>query len=226
MKQEDFLRNISRQLGRQAVSPTAPQRTVVGAPEFWTSEQADAGERLTLFCQSLEALAGEVQVCDTLPELQKALETLLQRLAPKRVSSWAFSELAQAGLAEEQWKTVLSPYTLLEWGRCTVDEMANADVGITGCAYAVADTGTLVMTAGQGRGRSVSLLPTVHVAVLRESQIRYRLGEVMAELSRLEELPSSVHFISGPSRSSDIGNDQSIGVHGPAAVYVLIYRDR
>jgi len=225
MNKNDFLQNISRRLGRETVPTVAPERIIEGAPEFWTSARGMSEMSLSLFCESLTALGGEVQVCESLEEVQNTLQNLLQKLAPKRVATWELDEFTDLGLSAEQWREVLKPYETLEWGRCTLDELSRADVGITGCACAIADTGTLVMMAGPGRGRSVSLLPTVHIAIIRQSQIRHRMGEVMAELSPLGQMPSAVHFISGPSRSSDIENDQSIGVHGPAALYVLIHRD-
>ncbi len=98
-------------------------------------------------------------------------------------------------------------------------------VGITACDYAIASTGSLVIVSGAGRGRAASLLPDVHIVLMQAEQIRNNIGEVLTELNAAyggQDLPSAIQFISGPSRSSDIENDLSIGVHGPGAVVVLI----
>ncbi len=98
-------------------------------------------------------------------------------------------------------------------------------VGITACDYAIANTGSLVIVSGAGRGRAASLMPDVHIVLMKAEQIRNSMGEVLTELNAAyadQGLPSAIQFISGPSRSSDIENDLSIGVHGPGAVIVLI----
>lgn len=225
MNEQDFFANISKRLGRDKIPAAAPTRDVVGAPEFWKYYKLGNSERLQTFRESLEKLGAHVQTCKTTDELQGVLQGLLTSLSPKRVTTWGLDELTQTGLSLQQLMEALQPYELAEWGETGIVAAAEAEVGLTGCTRAVADTGTLVMMSGPKRGRSVSLLPTVHITIVKTSQIRTRLGEVMEELSEMNELPSSVHFISGPSRSSDIENDQSIGVHGPAAVYVLIHDD-
>jgi L-lactate dehydrogenase complex protein LldG len=103
-----------------------------------------------------------------------------------------------------------------------------AVVGITGCDAAIAETGSLVLgthalgsAGGQGRGRVISLLPPVHVAVVYRDQI-VRNGEDIMRLLAASPLPPQVVFVSGPSRSSDIENDLSIGVHGPRMVHVIL----
>ncbi|WP_324715396.1 LutB/LldF family L-lactate oxidation iron-sulfur protein [Carboxydochorda subterranea] len=95
---------------------------------------------------------------------------------------------------------------------------ARALVGVTTVDWAVAASGTLVLTSGPGRGRSVSLLPWVHVAVVPERALVARLEDV--PLGRLDA--SSVVLVTGPSRSADIENDLSIGVHGPGEVHVVL----
>ena len=116
-----------------------------------------------------------------------------------------------------------------EPGRPQVEAAERAIAGITGADMAIAETGTLVMGSAQlgvagapGRGRTVSLLPPIHIAVLRKEQIVYTPAEVFAKLRKLGKLPSQVVFASGPSRSADIENDLSIGVHGPCQVHVII----
>ncbi|QQE77877.1 lactate utilization protein C [Alicyclobacillus sp. SO9] len=225
MNETDFFANISKRLGRDEVPAAPPARDIIGAPEFWKSYKLENGERLQTFRDSLEKLGAHVQTCRSSEELQGALQDLLASLSPKRMTTWSLDELTSTGLSLQQLMETLQPYELSEWGETGIEDAAEADVGLTGCMGAVADTGTLVLMSSSKRGRSVSLLPSVHIAVVRASQVRTRLGEVMEELSAMEALPSSVHFISGPSRSSDIENDQSIGVHGPAAVYVLVYDD-
>jgi L-lactate dehydrogenase complex protein LldG len=96
--------------------------------------------------------------------------------------------------------------------------LAAADLGISGVDVAVAETGTLVLHAGSGRGRLVTCLPPVHLAVLT-------LDALVADLfhlpARWQTLPSAAHLITGPSRTADIELSLTRGVHGPAEVHVL-----
>lgn len=99
---------------------------------------------------------------------------------------------------------------------------ARAVAGITGVDWAVAETGTLLLGSGPGRGRLVSLLPPVHIALIRPSQLLPSLAEAFRRAGQALDLPSSLVLITGPSRSADIENDLSIGVHGPAAVHAVL----
>lgn len=102
---------------------------------------------------------------------------------------------------------------------------ATADLGITGTTYAVADTGTLVALAGPGHPRTTSLLPPIHVAVVCAGQFVPHLSDLLNRLRETEwrdGLPSAMTLITGPSRTADIEQTLSIGVHGPGEVYVVI----
>jgi L-lactate dehydrogenase complex protein LldG len=221
MNEADFLAHIARRLGRTEPMTKAPARDAVGAPEFWSEYSLPLEERIVRFQQELENLGGKVEVYDTLEQLRAGLADLLRQLAPSRIGTWGGDTLAEFGVDE-----VLEPFEVLRWGEQPVEAFASVDVGITGCSYAVADTGTLVMKCDPFRGRSVTVLPSVHVALVHAHQIRTRLGEVLEELaSERDHMASYVHFITGPSRSSDIENDQTIGIHGPAAVYALVVKD-
>lgn len=100
---------------------------------------------------------------------------------------------------------------------------AAAAAGVTTASCAVASTGSLIVPAGAGRPRATSLLPWVHVAVVPESAVVATLDEAFARV-RGAPLPSSLVFVTGPSRSADIENDLSIGVHGPGEVHVVLVR--
>jgi L-lactate dehydrogenase complex protein LldG len=221
VNESDFFANIARRLGRTETMTKAPARDAVGAPAFWSAYTLPLEERIARFQTELENLGGKVEVFDSMEQLRTGLDGLLKQLGPSRIGTWGGSTLAEFELDE-----VLKPFEVIRWGEQPVEAFASVDVGITGCAYAVADTGTLVIKSDPLRGRSVSLLPSVHIALVHARQIRTRLGEVLEELaSEREHMASYVHFITGPSRSSDIENDQTIGIHGPAAVYALVVKD-
>lgn len=103
-------------------------------------------------------------------------------------------------------------------------ELARAGMGVTGAAAAIAETGSLVLRHGPGRGRLASLLPPVHVAILRADQVHPTL-ESFLETSRADPLASAsaLTLVTGPSRTADIEMTLTIGVHGPkeVAVYVV-----
>lgn len=101
-----------------------------------------------------------------------------------------------------------------------------ADAGITGVESAVAESGTLVCTSGPGRGRGLSLVPPVHVAIVLASQIVPDLIDLWASLPGAPGgLPSSVVLIAGPSKTADIEGVLITGVHGPREVHVVLVED-
>jgi len=108
-----------------------------------------------------------------------------------------------------------------------VELMAQADLGLTGAEYAVAASGTLVMAASPRHPRAASLLPPVHVAVIRPEQLLPDLAALAARLGQdyPERPPSGFVLVTGPSRTADIEQTLSIGVHGPGELHVLLLLD-
>ena len=96
------------------------------------------------------------------------------------------------------------------------------DVGISTVQAAIAETGTLVLDSTRERHRLVSLVPPVHIAIVRASQIYRTLGEVLSLIRQDKEISPAVTFITGPSRTADIELTLAIGVHGPQELYVII----
>jgi L-lactate dehydrogenase complex protein LldG len=86
--------------------------------------------------------------------------------------------------------------------------------------YGLADTGSVVLAASSDEPRARSLLPDVHVTLLREDLILPGLDELFAALG--DDLPSALAIVTGPSRSADIEQKLAVGVHGPGEVHVVL----
>ncbi len=93
-------------------------------------------------------------------------------------------------------------------------------VGVTGVLAGIADTGSLVLVGGEGRPLTASLLPEIHIAILRVSDILPTLSDVMGR----QEIrtASNAVIITGPSRTADIEMTLTIGVHGPKELHVFL----
>jgi L-lactate dehydrogenase complex protein LldG len=107
-------------------------------------------------------------------------------------------------------------------GSAPVREQADAEIGVTGCDAAVAETGSLALISGPGASRTVSLLPPVHVALVRPQDLVPTMGEFFAANAAAMAAASSCTFVTGPSRTADIELSLTIGVHGPGRVVVIV----
>jgi L-lactate dehydrogenase complex protein LldG len=101
-------------------------------------------------------------------------------------------------------------------------DCATADLGITTAAYAMADTGALVVLATGEESRLVSLLPPVHVTVLPAGRVLSSLDELFTVLPDPAAASASMVLIAGPSRTADIEQILTLGVHGPRELGLVV----
>jgi L-lactate dehydrogenase complex protein LldF len=95
--------------------------------------------------------------------------------------------------------------------------------GITGALVGIAESGSLVLVGGEGHPLTASLLPDIHIAILRESDLVATLADALARPEILAA--SAAVIITGPSRTADIEMALTIGVHGPKEVHVFLIED-
>ncbi|NMO97816.1 LutC/YkgG family protein [Paenibacillus lemnae] len=221
-KQETFMNGIASKLRRPRVT-NRPDQPFRGAPDFWESFQWSSEERISMFTQNFQAAGGHVihvadavQAADFITnkaEEMKAARLLMQN-QPSLLALDLQQRLSQAEISV--WND--QPET--DWRA----KAAEADFGIVEADYAAAYTGSMTVMSSANKGRSVSLLPTVLIAIIPVDRLKTRLGEIMSDFDAAgrEGLPAGIHFISGPSRSADIENDLTIGVHGPGIVYAVL----
>jgi L-lactate dehydrogenase complex protein LldG len=100
-------------------------------------------------------------------------------------------------------------------------EMGLCDLGITEADYLLSETGTLVLHSAADKPRAVSLLPRIHLAIVRAEMLRADMHQVFAEAKNSHYLV----LITGPSRTADIELTVTLGVHGPKNLYVWMIAD-
>lgn len=224
---KDFISQLASKLGRP--TPTdLPPAAKFQVPQYHLS---DRGERTTIFLSNWHALGGKGAIVKTAEETVTILTEWFGDLPfnwiknPDLLLAWdKLPPFAESAFSTLNWP--LARYSLVApepHGRYSV--AAQAELGITGADWGIALSGTIVTKTSSDRGRAVSLLPPRHLSFIEASKLRDNLYEVLEEISALGTPSSAIEMISGPSRTSDIEMDLSIGVHGPIEVYVIVIDD-
>lgn len=176
---------------------------------------ADESELRTWFVQ--EAAKVSVKVHEA-ADNEAAIAVILSLIGEdKSISGWDFSRIPLPGLAE----------ALAAAGITRADPYdGSVRVGLTGVAAAIAATGSLVVSSGDGMPRLASLLPSSHIAVVRDAQIVANLEAWYAAQKALglDEFRTHANtvIITGSSRTADIGQELVLGAHGPIEVHVVL----
>jgi L-lactate dehydrogenase complex protein LldG len=166
-------------------------------------------------------------------ELEVQFAEQFSRLQGKFVFCLNQQELAvqlQGVLEHNQWEKIYCregtlKASLGKQGIATgYDDLASCDAAITGCECLVARTGSLIMSAGQQSGRTVSVYAPVHICIAYTSQLVYDIKDGLQLLKEKygPALPSLITLATGPSRTADIEKTLVVGVHGPKEVYVFL----
>lgn len=192
-------------------------------PPPWQSRR-DFPNLADRFQEALTAAKGEVVRAANLEDALQALGDLLSALGVKRVV--VNGELAALDVDWQQrwpaiaWQTV-APAETEEERKALRAFCAEADLGLSGADAALAETGTVVVSSGAERSRLATLLPPVHVALVPEAKLTSDIFTWVAQQS--PEDAANIVLISGPSKTADIEQTLTIGVHGPKRLIVILY---
>jgi L-lactate dehydrogenase complex protein LldG len=172
--------------------------------------------------EELEALGGHARRVASREEAREYVLELAREREAELLVRWDVDELealgvdgplGDAGIEVAVWRELAD-----------FKEVAGkADIGLSTAAWAIAETGTLVLEGGPGMGRSVTLLPPTYVAVVPVGRILRTVPEAIGKYAGdAGGLPANVCFHTGPSRSGDIEMALFVGMHGPGDVHVIL----
>ncbi|MFJ8195259.1 lactate utilization protein C [Streptomyces sp. NPDC096094] len=170
-----------------------------------------AAETVELLAENLADYRAIVHRC-----ADGQLPDLLMRLLAARGSR---SVVVPPGLPPG-WLAAVDATRVHDRAANTPQDLDRVDSVVTGCAVAVAETGTIVLDGSPDQGRRrVTLVPDHHVCVVRvPDQV---VSSVPQALERLDPT-RPLTWISGPSATSDIELDRVEGVHGPRTLEVVL----
>ncbi len=182
-----------------------PARTNISAPE-----------KVDMFQQKMEALGGTVTRVSAMDKVAEEVQAYLSR---HNLPSQIKMSPALGGLSFKN-----APLLEVTEGAAEISD----DVSLTPALAAMAESGTLCMVSGPETPSTLNFLPENHIVILKADQV---VGGFEDAWDRVREkfgtanMPRTVNFISGPSRTADIEQTLIMGAHGPRRLHVVIVED-
>ena len=208
---EEMLSKVRSALKRTADSPV---QEIPATARIAPRTPGDAETELKAFFAEVEKLSGKTKRLENKADLAAALRELVTAEGIKKATAWQTAELKELDIEDALRSLgveIVSPYA-------TNREVAECDLGVTGADFALPETGTLVLRSSIEQPRTVSLLPRVHLAIMRPSCLRADSHQVF-EVTKND---GYFVFVTGSSRTSDIELTLTLGVHGPKTLCVFL----
>ncbi|MCA0422538.1 MAG: lactate utilization protein [Proteobacteria bacterium] len=216
---DDILGNIRRSLGvkgSERIRQQAVDDRIERAPKglIPARGQRDDEGRKTLFRERAEAVQTTTEV------VKKAQDV------PKAVAAFLRGHNLPAALRIGSDPLLAA----MPWGETAIDVAhgpsdGNDLVAVSHAVAGVAETGTLVLTSGADNPTTLNFLPDNHIVVVKAADIAGDYESVWGRLRRTYgkgEMPRTVNFVTGPSRSGDIEQKLLLGAHGPRSLHVIV----
>ena len=210
-----IIENIRKSLGRTA-QISSPQgaplslRPAIYEPRLPETLESEIGQ----FLGEIKKLSGVGQRLSS-SDIEVALKALVAEQNIRKATVWDTPHLQQLQIANH----LSSLGVELVSPNAEKHEMAQCDLGITEADYLLPETGTIVLSSSAEKPRAVSLLPRIHLAIVRPEMLRPDMHQVFTEAKDKNYLV----FITGPSRTADIELTTTLGVHGPKELFVWIF---
>lgn len=162
------------------------------------------------FKTNLEAIGGQVYICENKSELTERLVSMCRELNQDSVFCTD--------------PTLISLFGQRLNIHSEEKDFSEVSIGVTRCEYLVAHLGSVLVSSAQVSGRRLNVFPETHIVVADQSQLTNYLEEALEKLQKKykNELPSLISTITGPSRTADIEKTLVMGMHGPRSLVVLI----
>lgn len=196
---------------RAALADVAASREVAVPRDYRRAGRLDRETTVALFCERAGDYRASVTRCG-LAELPRVLGEICA----------AHGASALVAPADVEWAP--------ERARLVRDEglgpaeLDAAEGVVTGCALAIAETGTIILDGGPRQGRrALTLVPDLHVCVVEAEQIVETVPEAVERTGEMvRESGRPLTFVSGPSATSDIELSRVEGVHGPRRLAIVV----
>jgi L-lactate dehydrogenase complex protein LldG len=206
-----ILENIRQSLGRTAQTPLS-LRPAIYEPRLPESVDYE----IKSFLGEIRKLSGVGQKLSSI-YIGSALKRLVSEQNIQTATVWDTPFLKQLKIVEFLQTLGVD----IESPNPDKHAMSICDLGITEDEFILPETRTIALYASAVKPRAVSLLPRVHLAIVRPEMLRADMNQVFAEAKDSNYLV----FITGPSRTADIELTVTLGVHGPKNLYVWMMMD-
>jgi len=230
-----FMANIRRELGISSSESRGPDQ----CPSIFASEDISeiisrinsrtGAERQLLLRQFQENAAQvnlAVHVVTSFDDAAQTIVKIVQDSEPefseiRQIIQHDHPDIAALQLSEKLAAEEVSVHTTTTADIEIREKTIASYIGITCPSWGVADSATIVQLTLPGQPRSTSLVPSIHIGVIRIENILADLSELYARL-RQTPPPSSTVFITGPSKTGDIEAHLVFGAHGPKIMHIVV----
>lgn len=210
-------------LGRLRAADAGATTTVPGE-DFTTVEVRgwSAEEKLTRLRRNMEAVHTEFLDARGADWVATVHRWMVEQALPNLVyapTTRVGQRLAQTWPGGQGPSLIPYDRPLAEW---KADLFAGLGAGITGTLGGIASPGSLILRTDADRPRTLSLVPSIHIAVLDVGQLYDTMLQAMREQNWTSAMPTNLVLISGPSKTADIEQTLAYGVHGPKRLLVVL----